>query len=88
MAYDNTNSGLLARNDRKTQDAHPDYTGSVNVDGREYWISGWVKEGREGSKMVGRKFFSLSFRAKDEQPKQQVKAQAQHQDDLNDDIPF
>ena len=88
MAYDNTNSGLLARNDRKTQDAHPDYTGSVNVDGREYWISAWVKEGREGSKMAGRKFFSLSLRAKDEQLKPAKAREPEPQAGFDDDIPF
>ena len=65
MAYDNTNSGILARNDRKEQDNHPDFTGTINVDGVDYWLSGWTKEGKEGSKMEGRKFFSLSVKPKD-----------------------
>lgn len=65
MAYDNTNSGLLAKNQRKEQDNHPDYTGSINVDGQDYWLSAWVKEGREGSKLEGQKYFSLSVKPKD-----------------------
>jgi hypothetical protein len=27
--YDNTNKGILGRNDRKTQDNHPDFSGSI-----------------------------------------------------------
>lgn len=63
--YDNTNSGILCKNDRKEQPNHPDYNGSVNVDGVEYWLSAWVKDGKPGSKMAGRKFFSLSLKPKD-----------------------
>ncbi len=59
--YDNTNSGALFKNDRKQSERHPDYRGSVNVGGREYWLSAWIKEGRNG------KFMSLSVQPKDQQ---------------------
>ena len=52
--------------DRKEMDSHPDYRGFVNVGGREYWLSAWVKTGREGSKFDGQKFFSLSLQEKEE----------------------
>jgi hypothetical protein len=58
MSYDNTNSGMLARNDKKETEKHPDFKGSINVDGVDYWLSAWVREGKEGGKMEGRKFFS------------------------------
>lgn len=66
MPYDNNNSGLLSRNQRKEKDTHPDYTGSINVNGQDFWLSAWVKEGREGTKLEGQKYFSLSVRPKDE----------------------
>lgn len=84
MSYDNTNAGILAKNDRKEKDTHPDYTGTINVDGVEYWLSGWVKEGRDGTKMAGRKFFSLSVKPKEEKAKLPAKPISYN----DDDIPF
>ena len=84
MSYDNTNSGMLSRNDRKEKDTHPDFKGAINVDGVDYWLSAWVKEGKPGGKMEGRKYFSLSVSPK-EQAAPQKKAQSF--DQLEDDIP-
>lgn len=67
MAYDNTNTGLLKKNDRKEKDSHPDYRGMVNVDGVEYWLSAWIKVGKEGSKLAGQKFFSLALEPMEDQ---------------------
>ena len=76
--YDNTNRGALFRNERRESDNHPEYTGSINVDGTDYWLSAWVKEGKSGSK-----FFSLSVKPKDA-PK---KPKAKHEE-LDSDVPF
>jgi hypothetical protein len=66
--YDNTNRGMLTRNDKQGNEARPDYRGSINVAGVEYWISGWLREGREGTKLEGQKYMSLSVQPKDAQP--------------------
>lgn len=84
--YDNTNTGMLAKNDRKEKDTHPDYRGSINVEGVEYWLSGWIKEGKAGGKFEGRKFFSLSLQPKDGQAAKPAAAPAPSVAD--DDIPF
>jgi hypothetical protein len=67
MSYDNTNSGLLAKNDKQGNESRPDYRGSINVDGRDYWLSAWIKTGRDGTKLAGQKYMSLSVKPKDEQ---------------------
>ena len=65
--YDNTNSGILTRNDKGDNDKRPDYRGSINVAGTEYWISGWIRDGREGTKLEGQKYLSLKVEAKENQ---------------------
>lgn len=69
--YDNTNRGTLGRNKRKEKDSHPDFRGSINVEGVDFWLSGWVKESN------GRKFFSLSVKRKEEAPGPAKKAREQ-----------
>ena len=81
MEYDNRERGVLYRNENKTSDNHPDYSGSVNVAGTDYWLSGWLKE----SKKDGKKFFSLSVRPKnDTKPVNKPVVTS----DPDDDIPF
>lgn len=87
MAYDSTNCGMLSRNERKEQPNQPDYTGQVNVDGVDYWLSAWVKEGKPGSKMEGKKFFSLALKPK-EQRSAAPAPQRQAAPIPEDDVPF
>jgi hypothetical protein len=62
MSYDNTNRWTLNKNARKEQDSHADYQGKINVDGKEYWLNGWIKDGPKG------KFISGTIKAIGEQP--------------------
>lgn len=93
MDYDNTNRGILSKNQRKEEDRHPDYTGSINVDGTEYWLSAWIKTASKG-KMEGQRFFSLTVRPKEaaapaSAPKAaKQKGKSTSMDDIDDDIPF
>jgi hypothetical protein len=73
MSYDNTNTGMLAANERREKDTHPTHTGVINVDGREYWLSAWVNEGKEGGKLAGKKYFRLSVKPK-EAPQNQARS--------------
>lgn len=82
--YDNTNSGILGRNERKVEDKHPDFKGSINIEGREYWLDGWIKERKDGS---GR-FFSLRAKAKDGAGAGVSKPATAPAAPIDDDIPF
>ena len=77
MEYDNTNRGVLFRNDKKESEKHPDFTGSIDVGGVDHYLSGWIKESKQG-----KKFFSLSVKAKDAvaKPAMQQAKQAVEQD--------
>ena len=59
--FDNTNRGSLFKNDKKEEEKHPDMNGTINIEGTEYWISGWKKVSKAGSG-----FISLSVRPKQE----------------------
>jgi hypothetical protein len=50
MTFDKTNRGSIWPNKRKDKDTHPDFTGSINVDGKEYWLNGWRR--KEGASPV------------------------------------
>ena len=61
--YDNTNTGALFKNDKGDNEKRPDYKGSVNIDGSDYWLSAWIKTKKDGSG----KFMSLKAERKEQQ---------------------
>jgi len=86
MAFElRDNSGMLFRNEKKEQETHADYNGSVMIDGQEYYLNAWIKESNSG-----KKFFSLSFKPKGESSKPAAKAKPapKREVDLDDEVPF
>jgi hypothetical protein len=62
MAFEvRDNTGTLGINNRKETEKHPDYSGSVRIEGKDYWISGWKKI----KQADGSSFLSLAFKPKD-----------------------
>jgi len=91
MAYEKRDmSGQLFRNDRKEKDTHADYNGTIIVEGKEYYLNAWIKDGAKG------KFMSLSVKPKAER-NEQIRSQPDrpqqrnsYGDDFDDnsDVPF
>jgi hypothetical protein len=82
--YDNNMRGLISKNDRKTEDKHPDIKGQCEINGTEYWISGWQKERKDGTG----KFYSLTFQAKNDAPRPMPEPAAKKDPFLDQEIPF
>ena len=91
--YDNTNKGIISKNTRKELDTHPDIKGTINVDGVEYWLDGWLKQRTDGSGS----FYSLSVKPKNAPATAAAKPAPQRPkpapasggfDDMDDSIPF
>jgi uncharacterized protein (DUF736 family) len=84
MAYDNTNTFIISKNDKGDNDKRPDYRGSVNIDGKDYDLSGWIKTRKDD----GGKFISGSVQVP--KPKAQPAKTAPPAQDVayEDDIPF
>lgn len=64
MSYDNTNQISLFKNNKKESDKHPDYTGTLNVDGREFYVDAWLNTIKNGQRS-GEKFISGKVKPKD-----------------------
>ena len=81
--YDNPNSGALFKNDGK-QGNQPDYRGPLNVGGKDFEVSAWIKKSQ-----AGKSFISISIQEKDAWKKSAPKdVEPAASDDFEDDIPF
>jgi hypothetical protein len=89
MAYERRDGdGSLFKNTPERmagkKEGYPPYSGTILIDGKEYWLDGWIKETAKG------KFFSLRAKPKDAgaTPRQEPR-QAPAQGNFDDDrIPF
>lgn len=85
--YSNENRGSVWKNDRKESDKHPDFTGTINVEGVEYYLNAWKK--KEGA---NERAPLLSFTVKKKEAGKSApkpsKPASKGMDGLDDDIPF
>ena len=77
MEYDNTNSGVLFKNESENEKA-PNYKGKINVAGKEYELAAWIRTGKSGQK-----FMSLKV-----QEPREKKPPEPDLTGLDDDVPF
>ena len=96
MSYDDTNRGSIWKNENKRPDKQDaDYTGTLNVDGVEYWVNAWRRK-RDASPRAPELTFTV--RPKEERrpapPRQPTSSRrdpistGRHYPDLDDDIPL
>ena len=84
--YDDKNRGALFRNDKEGgSESWPDFNGSLNVNGVDYWISGWKKISKKGAA-----FMSLSVVPKQKPRSDPARQEPQGQagQPFDDEIPF
>jgi uncharacterized protein (DUF736 family) len=82
--YDDKNSGVLFKNDRKETDRHPDYRGTfTDSKGVEHWLSAWIKTSAKGDK-----FMSLSASPKEPQQAPVAQHATPASMDFDSDVPF
>jgi hypothetical protein len=82
MEYSNENSGVLFKNDKATNEKAPQYTGKINVNGTDYRLAAWIKEGKKG------KFMSLKVSELNDSAPAKPKVQQAGFEDISDDVPF
>jgi hypothetical protein len=81
MAFEHkTNRGSIFRNEDKADEKDRDYSGQLNVEGRMFWVSGFVAETK-----AGKKYLNLIIKPQQDTAPSKAKSRA---DDLNDAIPF
>ena len=82
--YDRTNRGAIWKNRDKKEDKHPDFKGSLNVDGVDYWVSAWKRKEDAPNNQPA---LSFSIKIKEEKAEQPAPAKRKNED-IDDEIPF
>jgi len=67
--FDRNMTGVLFKNDNKSNPRWPDYKGQCEIEGKTFWLSAWIKEGKKS------KFLSLAFKEQEADYKPKPKKQ-------------
>lgn len=81
----NDNKGSFFINEKRATENHPNYTGTCQIEGKEYRIAIWPKTAQSG-----KKYWSIAFTAKE--PNQGAppppEAQKESIDPFSEELPF
>lgn len=88
MTYDNTNSGVLFKNDKNGNEKRPDYKGSININGQDFFLSSWIRVDKSGNKFMSLKAEPKNKTNKPPQRQAPTGSTGSGFDDMDDDIPF
>ncbi len=81
--YDSNLTGVLFKNDKGDNEKRPDYKGSAEIEGVQYWVSAWIRDTAKG------KCLSMKYERKEQQTAQAPAAKAPQAAAFDDsDIPF
>lgn len=87
MAYDNKNSGVLFKNDKRGNESAPDYTGKFEDSaGKEWRLAAWLKRSQKGTEFMSLKASEPQARQERNDPAQQGPLDGGSP--FTDDIPF
>lgn len=82
------NEGAIWKNEKRTTDRHPHFTGNAVINGVEYWVSAWKRDEDAKPNAPALKF---SLRPKEQRTDSERSQDAQRPaggDDFSDDVPF
>ena len=82
MEYDNTNRGSIWKNAKRETDKHPHLTGTLNVEGTEYWVSAWARD-KDSNPKAPELTFSIKPKDVQSKPAEPFKAKVE-----DDDMPW
>lgn len=82
--FDNDMRGVMFKNKDKNEDHPnwPNYNGSCEIEGKEYWLAAWVKTAKSG-----KKFLSIAFKPKEAKATEGEVAEPDAEVDVSD-MPF
>lgn len=103
MAYEPKDGDFVLNiNKRKEKPTHPDYSGHIRINGKKFFLNGWIKEnkstseefisGNVGNEMTGQKQFtpqsSGGFPGQKKKEEYPTQERSSELDPLDDTIPF
>ena len=83
--YDEKNQGTLSPVKDKKEGWHADFSGSINIEGKWFWLNAYKRDGANGE------FYSVKIGTEKPPMKQAPKTEATKAatlDDFDDDLPF